>query len=281
MISIVIPLYNKEQCIAETIHSVLFQSFEDFEVVIVDDGSTDNSVSVVKQIADDRIKMFKQTNMGPSSARNRGVRESKFDWILFLDADDLLVQGSLSHFVDLIHAHPDIQCFCSNHYIRNGGQDILYSNCYKNGIIKNNFLAWAFHRCGLRAGAGLFNRALLLKNPFDETLRRYEDSEVLFRILPYIKIYRTDFPTVIYNCETVGASVDYNNFSEDFLSHLDLHHKSLSEKIVMYQLFYQANRDYPVLARHKYWNFFYRYDLRIICRLIAIIVEKSERIAMK
>ena len=90
MISVVIPLYNKEASIKQALMSVLSQSYQEFEVVIVDDGSTDNSVAKVEEIQDSRIRLIRQENGGPSKARNTGVKNAKGEWILFLDADDEL-----------------------------------------------------------------------------------------------------------------------------------------------------------------------------------------------
>ncbi|MDT8415050.1 MAG: glycosyltransferase [Flavobacteriaceae bacterium] len=86
--SVVIPLYNKAQHIRQTILGVLGQTFTDFEVIIVDDGSTDQSVNVVKSIQDDRLHLFCQANSGVSAARNLGIRKAKATYIALLDADD-------------------------------------------------------------------------------------------------------------------------------------------------------------------------------------------------
>ena len=88
MISIVIPLYNKEKQITNTLCTVLQQTFQEFEVVIVNDGSTDHSVEEVRKIQDERIRIIHQKNMGVAAARNTGIREAKYDLIAFLDADD-------------------------------------------------------------------------------------------------------------------------------------------------------------------------------------------------
>lgn len=88
MISIIIPLYNKNQSIIKTVGAVLKQSFTDFELLIVDDGSTDNSLNVVKRFKDGRIRLIAQENGGVSSARNTGIKNAKYEWIAFLDADD-------------------------------------------------------------------------------------------------------------------------------------------------------------------------------------------------
>lgn len=86
--SVVIPLYNKQAYLRRSIDSVLSQTFTDIEVVIVDDGSTDDSYSIASAYNDTRIRIIRQTNAGVSAARNRGIKESYGKWIAFLDADD-------------------------------------------------------------------------------------------------------------------------------------------------------------------------------------------------
>ena len=83
MFSIVIPLYNKEKYIVKTLKSVLSQSFKEFEIIVVNDGSTDKSVDLVNGLNDTRIRLIHQINQGVSVARNRGIQESSFDWIAF------------------------------------------------------------------------------------------------------------------------------------------------------------------------------------------------------
>lgn len=95
--SIVIPLYNKENNIRETISSILKQDFKDYEIVVVDDGSTDNSFDIVTSLAhtSGRIKLYRYANAGVSVARNRGIEKSTGSFIIFLDADDVLFDGYL------------------------------------------------------------------------------------------------------------------------------------------------------------------------------------------
>lgn len=104
MISVVIPLYNKEASIKQSLMSVLSQSCQDFEVVIVDDGSTDNSVAKVEEIQDSRIRLILQENGGPGKARNTGVKNAKGSGC-FLDADDELLPNALNVFKELLTEH--------------------------------------------------------------------------------------------------------------------------------------------------------------------------------
>ena len=87
-VSIIIPLYNKEQFVQRTLDSILSQTYQDFEVIVVNDGSTDDGPSVVARCDDPRIRLIHQQNAGPGAARNRGVAEAKGPLTAFLDADD-------------------------------------------------------------------------------------------------------------------------------------------------------------------------------------------------
>ena len=120
-LSIIIPLYNKAKVIKDTLDSIFMQEYEDYEIVIVDDGSTDESVSVVNEYEDTRIKLFQKENRGVSHTRNYGVKQSKSDWLFFLDADDTLFPGALRLYLDLLVDYPNEKFFTSNFEVTFGG----------------------------------------------------------------------------------------------------------------------------------------------------------------
>ena len=102
LVSIIIPLYNAEKYIAESIESVLYQTYTNIEILLINDGSTDNSLQVAKQYERENLKIFSQENKGASAARNYGLREAKGEYIQFLDADDLLSTNKIEEQVNLI-----------------------------------------------------------------------------------------------------------------------------------------------------------------------------------
>jgi glycosyltransferase involved in cell wall biosynthesis len=108
-ISVVIPLYNKADSILETIKAVLAQTLQDFEVVVVNDGSTDGSASLVASVHDTRLRLISQPNAGVSEARNRGIEEARANLIAFLDADDLWESDYLERIINLSEDFPQAE----------------------------------------------------------------------------------------------------------------------------------------------------------------------------
>lgn len=121
MISIIIPLYNKEASIAAALRGVLVQTYQDFEVVVVDDGSTDGGAAVVETFDDPRIRLIRQTNAGVSAARNRGIAEAKGEHVAFLDADDEWMPEFLEEIAALIAEYPKCRARATNYIFNSNG----------------------------------------------------------------------------------------------------------------------------------------------------------------
>lgn len=107
LVSVIIPLFNKGPYIARCLVSVASQSFNDFEVIVVDDGSTDTGAAQARNFPDDRVRVISQTNRGPGHARNRGVDAARGELIAFLDADDEWLPSYLSESVRLLTSNPE------------------------------------------------------------------------------------------------------------------------------------------------------------------------------
>lgn len=251
-LSIIIPLYNKEASILNTLDSIISQDYTNYEVIVVDDGSTDSSVAKVNSRNSDYIHLISKQNGGPSSARNYGVVHSTGDWVIFLDADDTLEPGALKHFSDIITKHEECSFFCFNHYLYDGEQKFLYSDSYKEGYVWNNFLAWNANVLMPRSGAAVFSRELILRYPFKEYLRRYEDAESLFEIMRNTKCYRDPTPVMSYNISTLEASAPRKDIKEDFIGHLSLNGKGWMEQYAIYSLYIQGLKLYPEDMRKLY-----------------------------
>ena len=266
-VSVIIPLYNKEIIVEKALRSVLQQTFKGFELIIVDDGSTDNSLNIVKSIKDERITLIKQENGGPSKARNTGIKAAKSHWIVFLDADDELTPTALHDFIRLSKENCNADIINCTTYIRHIGS-IKRIDHKSTGFIKNAFKYWFYG--GLMPGTGhsMFRTKLLKENLYDERLRRYEDAELLFRILKKGKLYNYNIPTFFVNTLYSCASKARKDVSEDLFGHLVFKDKGIWEKLCLYKLYLEERKNYPKDADRLYPHLRKEYDLLLLYKVL-------------
>ncbi len=122
--SVIIPLYNKEMHIARSIQSVLGQNYNDFEIIVVDDGSDDAGLSVVRQFKDDRIQVYQQKNSGVSSARNMGIQKARGEYLAFLDADDEWLENHLESFEEMLVEFPNAGLYATAYEVHKSAENV-------------------------------------------------------------------------------------------------------------------------------------------------------------
>lgn len=268
-ISVVVPLYNKEKSIARTIESILNQTLKDFELVIVDDGSTDNSVDIVRNFNDERIVFIQQKNAGPGAARNTGVRNAKADWVVFLDADDENLPDSLEFFEKMINEHPEADIIDTGKYLRIG--DILTKAFHPiEGWVKNPLRACFFLQVLPGAGFSVFRKTLIERYPYNEKIRRYEDAEFLLRILGNAKVYSSRKITSIHDLNFAEASRPRKNVEEDYFAYLDFRTGGFWRKMCVYRTYLEERTEYPVAAEQLYGGLKRRYEWLLLFKLLNV-----------
>lgn len=272
MISVVIPLFNKEKSISNTINSVLRQDFSDFEIVVVDDGSMDGSVAIVEAMNDPRIRLIKQENGGPSKARNTGVKNAKGEWIVFLDADDEMLPNALEIFKNIINAHMDIDIVDCNTMFYSTNGNILGYHPFE-GYVKNPFKMFFYSIIGPGANHSCFSRNILLETPYNNQIRRFEDGELLMRLLSVAKVYSSTKPVAIVHCEYSCASKPRKNVKEDFFAYLDFAQGGFWQKMCMYRLFIENRELYPEYGKMHYAKMYKRYDWLLMYKLLNWIAK--------
>ena len=166
MISVIIPLYNKEASIATALRGVLAQTYQDLEIVVVDDGSTDGSAAIVETFDDSRIRLIRQANAGVSAARNRGIEEAKGEYVAFLDADDEWMPEFLEEIAALIADYPESRARATNYIFNSNGvksptilRKIPFSG--ERGVLANYFEVASCSHPPMWTSAVCIDRALL------------------------------------------------------------------------------------------------------------------------
>lgn len=180
---VVIPAYNAARFLPDAVNSVLRQTYSDFEIVIVDDGSTDDTLAIARAIADPRIRVMTQENLGLAAARNRGLWASQAEYVAFLDSDDLLLPDKLALHVAALDAHPDIGLVASGwEYIDADGESLGEERPWASTGVQPTLESILIH--GLAAVHAVLVRRAWIENirGFDPRFRMAEDMDFWFRL---------------------------------------------------------------------------------------------------
>ena len=213
-ISVIIPAYNAEYTIQETVKSVLQQSFSDFEIVIVDDGSSDRTLDIVREIADSRLKYFSYANGGSAMARNLGVSHATGEFIAFLDADDLWTSDKLELQFEALQKHPEAGVAYSWTYFSYETEQRSYadtSNCYEGDVYAELLIRNFLHN---GSNPLIRKQAIDTIGLFDTSIISCEDWDFYIRlasIYPFVLVRK---PQVIYR-QTPGTKSSKTNVVEN------------------------------------------------------------------
>lgn len=262
--SVVIPSYNRQDFIAKTIHSVLAQDYPHFELIIVDDGSTDETESKVLGIEDDRIKYFKKENEERAAARNYGIKKAKGDFITFLDSDDLLYPNYLSEALRLIQANEKHVFFHLAYEMIDTEGRVLFKVNQRKGNVNRQLLTGNHLSC-----IGVFlKREILLDFPFNEDrdLSGTEDWELWMRLASRYEIkYSNVISAVMINHDSrsvlnieeqkikkrIDLALKYVFEDEAFIKKYGQHKAMVKAHLYMYMILHLA------MSKQKSRAFFY------------------------
>lgn len=204
MFSVIVPAYNSELCIERALISLLNQSYKNFEIIVIDDGSNDNTVMKVKAFNSDKIKVISQINQGVSSARNLGIKNARYDYICFLDSDDEWMPNRLEILIKLIKLYPIESVYITTNYtVLTDGSQKVNSKLIKK--LDENFIIDDLFKFMLKNKGEVFNtnsvcvhKSVFMKvGLFEVGIKNGEDSDMWSRISAYYDVVFAKEPTTI------------------------------------------------------------------------------------
>ncbi len=311
MFSVIIPLYNKAPHIAKTIQSVFDQTCQDFELIVVNDGSTDNSLKIVQKLnhlSIIPIRIFNQANAGASIARNNGVKSAQYDYIAFLDADDWWEPTFLEEMKILLGQYSEAGIYGSSYYIVKNNHKRIASIGIKNGFVKgliNYCNAYAKNLAmPLSSSSVIVPKSLIVKeNGFKPKLKLGEDFDLWIRLASQYPVAFLNKPLANYNQDVelkeraVGAKLYEPHEHMMFSNYGNLHENPdfchLYERLALYSLlpYYMGNKNKKEtnkILNSVHWEnheFKYRVYYKIlpkwILRFYFAIKKKGSKIKSK
>ncbi len=208
MVSVVIPTYNRSNSIMKTLESVINQTYRDLEIIVVDDGSNDNTESLISSISDARIRFIRHSsNLGACAARNTGIENSKGEYIAFQDSDDEWHKEKIDIELKTLIKHNADVVFCKMNKIINGKTVDIVGQNYSEGFLgrKTDLL-----QIGTQTLIG--KSEVFKNNHFDIEMPRYQELELLIRIFENNSIYCCNEVLVDYFFDDSLKSISGNPF---------------------------------------------------------------------
>ena len=211
-ISVIIPTYNRGNLIGNSIKSVLNQTYKNFEVIVVDDGSTDKTKEVVDIFKDERIKYIKLSqNTGASNARNIGIKNSNGKYISFQDSDDIYYPDKLeTQFKNIINKKSNLD-FCKIKVIYNDKYKLIYPNIGQEKSISNGNIFNELISKGnfISTQAMLVEKNFISKYLFDPLMPRLQDFDLILRMIPKVKLSYTNKTLVELHIQNDSITIEF------------------------------------------------------------------------
>ncbi len=203
-VSVIVPTYNRSSLVVRAVQSVLDQTFGDFEILVVDDGSTDNTREVLSSSSDKRIRYVSQSNLGPAAARNKGYALSHGKYVHFLDSDDYFLPTNLAEKANILNDSCEIGWVFSDCYYRNDNRRTLWSTNgnirkLRKSLIRRSFVFDLLLMCYfVNIDTVMIRRECIERiGGFDENLESFEDMDFYYRIASMYKTKFIDAPLVV------------------------------------------------------------------------------------
>jgi len=224
MVSVVVPAFNAAGTIAAALASVYAQTFTDYEVIIVDDASTDGTAGVAEAMLEEHAggRVFRnEQNLGPAGSRNRGIRESSGEWLAFLDGDDVWLPWRLAVQLQAAGRFKDIDLFCGN--VAEMEQDVASpeDNAAQAKVTRLKLKDFAIRNEVATSTVLARKRVVEAVGVFDERFRGPEDYDLWIRVAARGDILKCDYPLSRYRDVDGSLSRDDRNFLPQVLGVLD------------------------------------------------------------
>jgi glycosyltransferase involved in cell wall biosynthesis len=232
--SIIIPLYNKADFIEAALQSVFNQRYQNFEIIVVDDGSKDDGVKRVQAINDPRVTLIQQPNGGVSSARNTGISQATGDMVCFLDADDWYQPTYLETIVTMAQRYPDFSVFATSYKLVNLGQKEQafwrVPDELPIEIIDNLYYRWRFNILFNIDSVGIRRHFLLQFSPcFPVGEQMAEDQDLYFRMSEKTAIVYCPLQLTAYRMEVQGSLCAIQNDTLLYPAHIRLEQRAFNQ----------------------------------------------------
>lgn len=287
MISVIIPLYNKAHTIVNTLKTVFNQTYQDFEVIIVNDGSTDNGIEVINHnFVDSRIRIINQSNAGVSAARNKGIQEARGQWISFLDADDEWLPNYLESVSQVINNSNGDLMIITGRYQQNIKTKVRTCNIPIEYVGKISEIVFFenphvfVHISATTISASILKDNFKYWSSFIEGQKSNEDFTFLFKVALHVKTIYIGIPLSIYNGEVdnqATSTLKKQKKIDDFIlfqNNVIDEYFNISSKNIIFERFMKYQ------FRHVILQYLYKKDYYAIIYIIDNLDIKSVKILM-